>query len=83
LKIDRAFVQGLGEDESSVKLIRVLADLSRTMGLRCVAEGIETELAHNILYKLGVDLGQGYLYSRALPSSDFINWSDKFNRRAA
>jgi diguanylate cyclase len=83
LKIDRAFVQGLGEDESSIKLIRVLADLSKTMGLRCVAEGIETELAHNILYKLGVDLGQGYLYARALPASEFITWSDKFNRRVA
>ncbi len=83
LKIDRTFVQGLGEDESSIKLIRVLADLSKTMGLRCVAEGIETEQAHNILYKLGVDLGQGYLYARALPSSAFISWSEKFNRRAA
>jgi diguanylate cyclase len=83
LKIDRTFVEHLGTDESSIKLVRILADLSRTMGLRSVAEGVETDLSHNILSKLGVNLGQGYLYSRALPTSEFIEWATRYNQRAA
>ncbi len=82
LKIDRTFVQGLGQEENSMKLVRVLSDLSKIMGLRCVAEGIETEHAQHLLAKLGVDIGQGYHFARALPASEFLSWAVKFNQRA-
>jgi diguanylate cyclase len=82
LKIDRAFVMGLGQDESSIKLCRVLIDLSKTFGLRCVAEGVETEIARDILHKLGADIAQGYLYARALNSSEFLAWVEKHNTKA-
>lgn len=81
LKIDRSFVQGLGEDESSIKIVRVLTDLCKTFGLRCVAEGVETEVAQNILRKLGCDLGQGYLFARAMPTPDFTAWAVRFNQK--
>lgn len=83
LKIDRSFVQDLEQNESSIKLVRVLADLSRTMGLRCVAEGIENEIAQTLLKKMGVDLGQGYHFARALPAGEFVDWATRFNRKAA
>jgi diguanylate cyclase len=83
LKIDRAFVMGLGQDDSSAKLCRVLVDLSKTFGLRCVAEGVETEIARDILHKLGADIAQGYLYARALNASDFLSWVEKHNTKAS
>ena len=81
LKIDRSFVQGLGEDESSIKIVRVLTDLCKTFDLRCVAEGVETEAALNILRKLGCELGQGYFFARAMPTPDFVAWAVRFNRK--
>jgi diguanylate cyclase (GGDEF)-like protein len=70
LKIDRAFVQNLGVDETSVKIIHIIVELARTFGLRTVAEGIETHEIFETLKELGVELGQGFLMSKPVPADE-------------
>ena len=71
VKIDRSFVAGLGDDADSTTLVRGVMSLTRTLGLLVVAEGIENDTQLDILRQLGCDLGQGYLWSGAVPASSF------------
>ena len=66
LKLDRAFVRGLGEDPMHVEVLRGVVDLAGTLGLRVVAEGVETALQLAVTIDLGCDLVQGYNLSRPL-----------------
>ncbi|SDK61867.1 putative bifunctional diguanylate cyclase/phosphodiesterase [Billgrantia gudaonensis] len=74
LKIDRAFVDGLGDDERSRKLMACLIDVGHALGLEVTAEGVETQEQHGILRELGCDLAQGFLYTKALPAEQLLAW---------
>ncbi len=63
LKIDRSFVMNMVEDPRSAAIVRCVADLAHSMGLRFVAEGVETDAARRALEALGCDVAQGYLWS--------------------
>jgi EAL domain-containing protein (putative c-di-GMP-specific phosphodiesterase class I) len=66
LKIDKSFVDGLGEaaDPHAAALVRTVVQLARALGLQTVAEGVETEAQRDALLALGCDCGQGYLFGR-------------------
>jgi EAL domain-containing protein (putative c-di-GMP-specific phosphodiesterase class I) len=66
LKIAKPFVDGLVARVDDATMARAIADLSRTLGLWTIAEGIETEDQHHRLRALGCGLGQGFLFSRAV-----------------
>jgi EAL domain-containing protein (putative c-di-GMP-specific phosphodiesterase class I) len=66
LKIAKPFVDGLVARVDDATMARAIADLSRTLGLGTIAEGIETEDQHRRLLALGCALGQGFLFSRAV-----------------
>jgi diguanylate cyclase (GGDEF)-like protein len=70
LKIDQAFVGGLGRDTSDTAIVRSVIDLAHALGLTVVAEGVETadQAAH--LRRLGCDLAQGYHFARPLPPDE-------------
>jgi len=70
LKIDRSFVAGLGTDAEDDVIVSAVVNLGRSLGLRLIAEGIETEEQLRLLTELGCDFGQGYLWSRPLPFDD-------------
>lgn len=70
LKIDRAFVRGLGCEEVDAAIVRAVIDLAHAIGLEVVAEGVETEDQREILAHLGCDLLQGYLISKPVPSAE-------------
>jgi diguanylate cyclase (GGDEF)-like protein len=71
LKVDRAFVHEVADpDSDDHALVRAIISLGRTLDLRVVAEGIETEDQRRELKRLGCDRGQGYLFSRPLPASE-------------
>jgi EAL domain-containing protein (putative c-di-GMP-specific phosphodiesterase class I) len=55
-------------------IIRSTIDLGHNMGLKVVAEGVETEAALHRLQAMGCDLAQGYLMSRPLPAVDLERW---------
>jgi EAL domain-containing protein (putative c-di-GMP-specific phosphodiesterase class I) len=66
LKVDRAFVSGLGEQEDATAIVHTIIALAHTLGLKVIAEGIETVRQLEILRNLGCEFGQGYLFSKAL-----------------
>lgn len=70
LKIDRGFVADIGLDSRSEQIITTIIDLSRNLGKRCVAEGIETEAQRKFLLEAGCTIGQGYLFAKPMPASD-------------
>nr|WP_298098191.1 EAL domain-containing protein [uncultured Shinella sp.] len=68
IKIDRSFVAGIGTDTRSEQIIRAMIDLSRNLGKRSVAEGIETEEQRRFLATAGCEVGQGYLFAKPQPA---------------
>ena len=64
LKIDRAFVTGLGTSAESLEIVRTIVALSRALGLEALAEGVETPLQARMLLDEGVYAAQGFLFSR-------------------
>ncbi|KAI5913049.1 EAL domain-containing protein [Azoarcus sp. PA01] len=71
LKIDRSFVEGIGEDSTSRAVVEAVVALGRTLGLEVVAEGIESGDALAYLEAHGCDQGQGYFLGRPLPRDEF------------
>jgi EAL domain-containing protein (putative c-di-GMP-specific phosphodiesterase class I) len=67
--VDRFFVNGLGADDSGA-IVETMISLSRALGLRVVAEGIETCEQLDYLKYLDCDLGQGFFFSRPLRAAD-------------
>jgi diguanylate cyclase (GGDEF)-like protein len=74
LKIDRSFVQGMDSDENDAVIVRSTIDLGRNLGLRVVAEGVETAEAWRQLVALGCDVAQGYYLSRPVPAVELAAW---------
>jgi hypothetical protein len=72
LKIDRTFVAGLAEDEDAFAIVAAIVDLARVLGVRTVAEGVETREQLGLLQRLGCWAGQGYLWARPLPLGDVL-----------
>ncbi|WP_180961938.1 putative bifunctional diguanylate cyclase/phosphodiesterase [Salinivibrio kushneri] len=75
LKIDRAFISQLNNDEDVKAILTAAIDLGHTLGMTVVAEGIETENQRKILQELGCDIGQGYLFAAAMPESEARSWN--------
>ena len=73
LKIDRSFVDGLGDDPDDTAIAGAIMSLGRTLGLRVVAEGVETRRQLDELRRLGCDRGPGLPVSPALAPDKF--WS--------
>ncbi|MGH9016338.1 MAG: putative bifunctional diguanylate cyclase/phosphodiesterase [Acidimicrobiales bacterium] len=67
IKIDRSFVSGLGTSDHDEAIVIAVTQLARTLGLRVVAEGVETETQFAFLSRVGCDFSQGYLFGRPQP----------------
>jgi diguanylate cyclase len=74
LKVDRSFVMTMKENSDDAVIVRSTITLGRNLGLRVVAEGVETEEVLDELRELGCDLVQGYHISRPLPADEFESW---------
>ena len=68
VKVDRAFVTGVGSDPADFAVTRAVVDMAKAMGRSTVAEGVESTEQYHVLRGLGVDAFQGWLFSRALPA---------------
>jgi len=68
LKIDRTFVRDLPHDKDDAAIVRALIEIGRGLGLRVVAEGIETKAQLAFLQELGCPEGQGYLFCPPVPA---------------
>lgn len=72
VKIDRSFVADLCQDERAATLLQGIMRLLYELGFAVVAEGIETQEQSSLLKRIGCNLGQGYLYHRPMPVSEFV-----------
>lgn len=66
LKIDRSFVARIGDGDREAAFVRTIISLAKALNAEVVAEGIESPVQSDFLTSLGCELGQGYLYSRAM-----------------
>jgi diguanylate cyclase (GGDEF)-like protein len=72
LKIAREFIEGVTFSEHDAAFVRLIAGLAKTIGLKVVAEGIETRAQLDMLREIGCDLGQGYYFAE--PMDVDANW---------
>lgn len=72
IKIDRSFVRDMLKDDKALAIVKSLIYLAQSLKMQVVAEGIEKEEEKNLLKALGVDFGQGFLFSKAIPLDDLI-----------
>jgi EAL domain-containing protein (putative c-di-GMP-specific phosphodiesterase class I) len=80
LKIDRSFVMELGESEQARNLVSSIVQLAHTLGLEPLAEGVETEQHRRFLVDHGCRYGQGFLFSRPLPTDEIKPFYDREQR---
>lgn len=76
LKIDRSFVQELPDDTGAAAIARAIVALGRSLGMRIVAEGVETKAQAEFLQDIWCDEGQGYLYAPPLTPDELSAWVD-------
>jgi diguanylate cyclase (GGDEF)-like protein len=74
LKIDQSFVFAMFDSAQDLALVEAIVRMAKALGLKIVAEGVETQRAASMLSLFGVDSGQGYYWSKPLPMDDFIGY---------
>jgi EAL domain-containing protein (putative c-di-GMP-specific phosphodiesterase class I) len=83
IKIDRSFVSGVNLQARSSVIIESLVTIANRLGMKIIAEGIETEAQASRLLAMGCRYGQGYLYSPAVPACVTTQLLSRFGRRPA
>jgi EAL domain-containing protein (putative c-di-GMP-specific phosphodiesterase class I)/CheY-like chemotaxis protein len=83
LKIDRSFITQCDSDPEAWKIVRATISMARELGLRVVAEGIETETVAMMLRDAGCEVGQGWYFGHAMPEAELIAWMPAFPTVAA
>jgi EAL domain-containing protein (putative c-di-GMP-specific phosphodiesterase class I) len=74
LKIDRSFVRDLGVSPQSSAVVTAIIALARSLGLRTVAEGVETIRQMEVLHRLGCRVMQGFLFAKPMPPQEIQRW---------
>ena len=74
LKIDILFVKNIHKSRGDRQLVQAIIDLAHNFDMITVAEGVEDQKTSDLLRELGCDVVQGFLFSRALPDTDFLEW---------
>jgi len=75
LKIDRSFVMDLGQSDDARAIVDAVLKLAHAIGLKVVAEGVETEQQRDILLSLGCDEFQGYMFARPMSARALLLWA--------
>lgn len=76
LKIDKSFVSGMGRKEGDRAIVQSIIDLAHNLGLRVVAEGVETAEVAGLLSELGCDAAQGYYFAHPMAPEHLPAWLD-------
>lgn len=71
IKIDQFFVRNLGSNSSDLVLCEAIIVMAHKLGIKVIAEGVETQMQRDLLKQAGCDYGQGYLWSRPVPADEF------------
>jgi len=81
LKIDKCFIEAIGTDAPTAGLVDTIIEMSKRLGLRTIAEGVETREQAEYLADRGVEQVQGWYYSKAVPVEEFIRFLWKWNAK--
>lgn len=71
LKIDQSFVRNMVADPADFALCEAIVIMAHKLGLKVIAEGVETVAQRDLLQQIGCDFGQGYLFAKPMPSEEF------------
>ncbi len=82
LKVDRTFVSSMTTERESRKIVAAVVGLGQSLGLKTVAEGVETQGQADMLVRLGCDIGQGWHYGRPAPAEQLPSRIDLRRPRA-
>ncbi|WPC04244.1 EAL domain-containing protein [Pseudomonas benzenivorans] len=82
MKIDKSFVQDLMDDEDDATIVRAIIQLGTSLGMQVIAEGVETTEQESYIIAQGCHEGQGYLYSKPLPSRELTQFLKQSRRLA-
>jgi EAL domain-containing protein (putative c-di-GMP-specific phosphodiesterase class I) len=74
LKLDRSFVLPMAHDVRAASLVASTIDLAHSLGLRMVAEGVESSVAYDELARYGCDHAQGFFMSHPIPALELDRW---------
>jgi diguanylate cyclase (GGDEF)-like protein len=74
LKLDISLVRPIASSPSFRTIVSTTIDLAHQLGVKVVAEGVESEAIRSELYDLGCDVGQGFLLGRPMPAGEFADW---------
>ncbi len=77
LKVDRSFVMRLAAGQEAQEIVRTIVGLALALGKQTLAEGVEDEAQAALLAELGVQVGQGWLFAKALPEAQATAWLAK------
>jgi EAL domain-containing protein (putative c-di-GMP-specific phosphodiesterase class I)/CheY-like chemotaxis protein len=77
IKIDRSFISEITTNKNSLEIIKHIIDLAKSLNLSTTAEGVQTAEQLTLLQHLHCDKIQGYMFSRPIQESDFIQYLDK------
>lgn len=75
LKIDRAFVSNLSDGSNDFVLCEAIIMMAHRLGIKVIAEGVETIQQRDLLIKAGCDYGQGYLFSKPIAAESFLRFA--------
>ena len=74
MKIDMNFIRNILGNKRDIKILKAILDIAKAINIDVIAEGVETQPHEDLLLKLGCNLGQGFVFSKALPAEDFKAW---------
>ncbi|MGD1806127.1 EAL domain-containing protein [Dapis sp. BLCC M126] len=74
LKVDKSFVRRIGDRNGNLEIVQAIMTLAHTLNMDVIAEGIETDFHLTQLKSLNCEFGQGYLFSKPLPSEEAEKW---------
>lgn len=77
LKIDMSFIRKIGENPKTKSIVHSIIGMAHEIGIKTVAEGVETEEQVSFLRQSGCDYIQGYYYSKPLPEEEFVKFLEK------
>ncbi|BAP43612.1 EAL domain-containing protein [Pseudomonas sp. 21LCFQ02] len=83
IKIDKSFVQDLIDDDDDATIVRAIIQLGKSLGMQVIAEGVETAEQEAYVISEGCHEGQGYYYSKPLPSRELLAYLKQARRSSA
>jgi diguanylate cyclase (GGDEF)-like protein/PAS domain S-box-containing protein len=83
IKIDKSFIKNLNSNQDDRAIVNSIIFLAKNMGLKVIAEGVETEEQLKIVTNAGCDEAQGYLFSKPVSAKQFFKWTEERKKKGA